>query len=92
MTKNEEQALFSMVLINVDNMSAGQVNAVIDLMKIKTQIENDNLRSALLGLLEFVLAQADLGPVQTIDDLTKLLNTGGEGLESARVLLNKEGN
>lgn len=92
MKKNDELALFSMVLNNVDNMSTGQVVAVIDLMKVKTSIENDNLRSALLGLLEFVLREADLGPVQTIDDLTKLLNTGGEGFESARALINKEGN
>lgn len=91
MTKEEELALFSMVYGNVE-MSIRQVYAIIDLMKVKTHIENDNLRSAILGLLEFVLREADLGPVRTIDDLTKLLNTGGEGFESARVLLNKEGN
>lgn len=91
MTKEEELALFSMVHDNVE-MSIRQVDAIINLMKVKTQIENDNLRSALLGLLEFVLVEADLGPVRTIDDLTKLLNTGGEGFESSRVLLNKEGN
>ncbi|QPX74293.1 hypothetical protein [Salmonella phage FrontPhageNews] len=69
MTKEQELALFSMVRSNV-KLSFRQVDSIIDLMKIKNSIDNDHLRTALLGLLEFVLRGSDLGPVNDIDDLT----------------------
>ncbi|AFU64215.1 hypothetical protein FDI91_gp076 [Salmonella phage STML-13-1] len=87
MTKEQELALFSMVHSNVE-LSFRQVDSIIDLMKIKNSIDNDHLRTALLGLLEFVLRGSDLGPVNDIDDLTKLLNTGGDGFDTARILIN----
>ncbi|MDF4164698.1 hypothetical protein P3446_13155 [Escherichia coli] len=60
---------------------------VVRLMEVKNDIDNSRFQSALYGLLEFVLRQADLGPVGTLDDLTKLLNTGGETFDTARILI-----
>ncbi|AGY47608.1 hypothetical protein Maynard_91 [Salmonella phage Maynard] len=60
---------------------------VVRLMEVKNDIDNSRFQSALYGLLEFVLRQADLGPVYTLDDLTKLLNTGGETFDTARILI-----
>lgn len=64
-----------------------QSENILRLMVIKNDIDNSRFQSALYGLLEFVLRQADLGPVGTLDDLTKLLNTGGETFDAARILI-----
>lgn len=86
MKKDEELALFSMIRSEVET-GFRQTDAIIELMKVKTYIDNEQYKTALYGLLEFVLRQADLGPVGTLDDLTKLLNTGGEGFDTARILI-----
>lgn len=57
------------------HLSYVQSANVVRLMEVKNDIDNSRFQSALYGLLEFVLRQADLGPVGTLDDLTKLLNT-----------------
>lgn len=64
-----------------------QSENILRLMVIKNDIDNSRFQSALYGLLEFVLHQADLGPVGTLDDLTKLLNTGGKTFDAARILI-----
>lgn len=88
MTREQESELFAMVLEATD-LRTGQVDSVIELMKIKNHIDHGCQRAALVGLLEFVLRTADLGPVRTTDDLTKLLNTGVSGkFDSARILIN----
>lgn len=86
MKKDEELALFSMVRSEVET-GFRETDAIIDLMKVKNDIDNERYKTALYGLLEFVLRSADLGPVDTLDDLTKLLNTGGEGFDTARILI-----
>ncbi|AHZ60160.1 hypothetical protein HQ81_0077 [Dickeya phage phiDP23.1] len=86
MKKDEELALFSMVRSEVET-GFRETDAIIDLMKVKNDIDNERYKTALYGLLEFVLRKADLGPVDTLDDLTKLLNTGGEGFDTARILI-----
>ena len=86
MKKDEELALFSMVLSEAET-GFRKTDAIIDLMKVKNDIDNERYKTALYGLLEFVLRSADLGPVDTLDDLTKLLNTGGEGFDTARILI-----
>lgn len=86
MKRDEELALFSMVRNEVET-GFRQTDAIIELMKVKTCIDNEQYKTALYGLLEFVLRQADLGPVDTLEDLTKLLNTGGEGFDTARILI-----
>ncbi|EBS2632409.1 hypothetical protein DRX00_11640 [Salmonella enterica subsp. enterica serovar Gatuni] len=86
MKKDEELALFSMVRSEVET-GFRETDAIIDLMKVKNDIDNERYKTALYGLLEFVLRQSDLGPVDTLDDLTKLLNTGGETFDTARILI-----
>ncbi|BBK03801.1 hypothetical protein P46FS4_59 [Salmonella phage P46FS4] len=69
------------------HLSYVQSANVVRLMEVKNDIDNSRFQSALYGLLEFVLRQADLGHVDTLDDLTNLLNTGGEGFDTARILI-----
>lgn len=86
MKRDEELALFSMIRSEVET-GFRQTYAIIELMKVKTYIDNEQYKTALYGLLEFVLRQADLGTVRYLDDLTKLLNTGGETFDTARILI-----
>lgn len=77
MTPSERSSIKEMIR---DKACVGHTQSenILRLMEVKNDIDNSRFQSALYGLLEFVLRQADLGPVGTLDDLTKLLNTGGE--------------
>ena len=86
MTPSERSSIKEMIR---DKACVGytQSENILRLMVIKNDIDNSRFQSALYGLLEFVLRQADLGSVGTLDDLTKLLNTGGETFDTARILI-----
>lgn len=86
MTTSERSSIKEMIR---DKACVGHTHSenILRLMVIKNDIDNSRFQSALYGLLEFVLRQADLGPVGTLDDLTKLLNTGGETFDTARILI-----
>lgn len=86
MTPSERSSIKEMIR---DKACVGHTQSenILRLMEVKNDIDNSRFQSALYGLLEFVLRQADLGPVGTLDDLTKLLNTGGETFDAARILI-----
>lgn len=86
MTPSERSSIKEMIR---DKACVGHTQSenILRLMEVKNDIDNSRFQSALYGLLEFVLRQADLGPVGTLDDLTKLLNTGGETFDTARILI-----
>lgn len=71
----EQRRSVKVVVKGKTHLSYVQSANVVRLMEVKNDIDNSRFQSALYGLLEFVLRQADLGPVGTLDDLTKLLNT-----------------
>lgn len=86
MTPSERSSIKEMIR---DKACVGHTQSenILRLMEVKNDIDNSRFQSALYRLLEFVLRQADLGPVGTLDDLTKLLNTGGETFDTARILI-----
>lgn len=86
MTPKERESIKQMVRDKTGVGHAGSTN-VVRLMEIKNSIDGDQVRAALYGLLEFVMRDADLGSVRYLDDLTKLLNTGGKGFDTARILI-----
>lgn len=71
----EQRRSVKVVVKGKTHLSYVQSANVVRLMEVKNDIDNSRFQSALYGILEFVLRQADLGPVGTLDDLTKLLNT-----------------
>lgn len=64
-----------------------QSENILRLMVIKNDIDNSRFQTALYGVLEFISRSSDLGTVRYLDDLTKLLNTGGETFDAARILI-----
>lgn len=86
MTPSERSSIKEMIR---DKACVGHTQSenILRLMEVKNDIDNSRFQSALYGLLEFVLRQADLGTVRYLDDLTKLLNTGGETFDAARILI-----
>lgn len=88
MTPKERKAIKEMIRNEVC-VCVGHVQSenILRLMEIKNDIDNSRFQSALYGILEFVSRSSDLGMVRYLDDLTKLLNTGGEGFDTARILI-----
>lgn len=86
MTPAERNSIKEMIRDKVD-VSRVKSENILRLMEIKNDIDNSRFQSALYGMLEFISRSSDLGSVRYLDDLTKLLNTGGEGFDTARILI-----
>lgn len=86
MTREERNAIKEMIR---DKACVGHAQSenILRLMEIKNNIDNSRFQSALYGMLEFISRSTDLGTVRYLDDLTKLLNTGGETFDTARILI-----
>lgn len=86
MTPAERNSIKEMIRDKV-GVSRVQSENILRLMEIKNDIDNSRFQSALYGMLEFISRSSDLGSVRYLDDLAKLLNTGGEGFDTARILI-----
>lgn len=86
MNKEERNAVKSMIR---DKACVGhkQSEDILRMMVVKNDIDNGRFQSALYGILELISRSSDLGTVRYLDDLTKLLNTGGETFDTARILI-----
>lgn len=86
MTPTERSSIKEMIR---DKACVGHTQSenILRLMVIKNDIDNSRFQTVLYGMLEFISRSSDLGPVGTLDDLTKLLNTGGETFDTARILI-----
>jgi hypothetical protein len=85
MTPAERNSIKEMIRGEV-GVNRVQSENILRLMEIKNDIDNSRFESALYGVLEFISRSSDIGSVRYLDDLTKLLNTGGEGFDTARIL------
>lgn len=86
MTPAERNSIKEMIRGKV-GVNRVQSENILRLMEIKNDIDNSRFRSALYGMLEFISRSSDIGSVRYLDDLTKLLNTGGETFDTARILI-----
>lgn len=86
MTPVQRSSIKEMIRSKVD---VGHVKSenILRLMEVKNHIDNGRFQSALYGMLEFITRSSDIGSVRYLDDLTKLLNTGGKGFDTARILI-----